>query len=620
MAFDYFKVEFVPGQFHHCASGYAFQNIICDWWSDQFSIPDHEEVFGAALRDMAVVVEDQGLVKAGAQRIGLDECGIYISASDLSPGRDGIVVHPPPGRNCDVSACIIGDIFSEWDGEDGQFGLQVVQLDADDLIAEIHQGTDVDVLPISLSLQQFNSDLGQLFRGVAGIHQHQLGGIQETFVMVNGTKDKEFLFGFIPITPNPAKNSGSIIQRMGHHPDFCIGVWHDLAAKIGIIWDGQETPPARFGPFFRGQNIITYLGNEFSLIFALGIIVATIEDKRHLEIKNLAKGVLEIDLALKPPFARFKLSSGVKCKLFRGGSPLKRAVSISIGSSKRDKALEVKLLGETVRIERIGTDGDMEKAAELFKELDGKVDAFGLGGADLGILVANKFYPLYSVQPMVRQVKKTPLVDGEGLKNTLENRTVGFMHSKIGDYIKEKKALITSGADRWGMTTAFEEAGYQCVYGDLMFGLGLPIALHSANTIKRIAPFIMPIAGRLPFKWVYPTGEKQEKREPKWVKYYQWATVIAGDMHYVRRHIPESLPGKIVVTNTTTLEDVELLRKIGIKYLVTTTPVMDGRSFGTNMLEAALVAASGKERRLTHAELNDLIDQLKLEPQIQELN
>ena len=62
---------------------------------------------------------------------------------------------------------------------------------------------------------------------------------------------------------------------------------------------------------------------------------------------------------------------------------MKRAVSISIGSSKRDKKVEVDLLGEKVSIERIGTDGDMEAAALKFKELDGKVDAFGVGGADL---------------------------------------------------------------------------------------------------------------------------------------------------------------------------------------------------------------------------------------------
>jgi hypothetical protein len=91
-------------------------------------------------------------------------------------------------------------------------------------------------------------------------------------------------------------------------------------------------------------------------------------------------------------------------------------------------------------------------------------------------------------------------------------------------------------------------------------------------------------------------------------------------MHYVRRHIPNSLPGKVVVTNTTTPDDVKLLKEIGIKYLVTTTPVFDGRSFGTNMLEAALIAAAGKGRKLTHAELNGLIDELKLEPQLLELN
>jgi hypothetical protein len=95
---------------------------------------------------------------------------------------------------------------------------------------------------------------------------------------------------------------------------------------------------------------------------------------------------------------------------------MKRAVSVSIGSSKRDKAVEVELLGEMVRIERIGTDGDMEKAALLYKELDNQVDAFGVGGADLGLMVDKKWYPLHSVKPMVRYIKETPVVDGAGLK------------------------------------------------------------------------------------------------------------------------------------------------------------------------------------------------------------
>jgi len=300
---------------------------------------------------------------------------------------------------------------------------------------------------------------------------------------------------------------------------------------------------------------------------------------------------------------------------------MKRAVSISIGSSKRDKAVEVELLGEQVQIERIGTDGDMEKAALLYKELDGKVDAFGVGGADLGVMVADKWYPLYSVQPMVRYVNQTPIVDGAGLKNTLEYHVAPFMESQIKPYLDEvgRKAFITLGVDRWGMTKSFLDGGYECVFGDIMFGLGLPIAIRSEKSLKTLASILMPIVGRVPFEWVYPTGEKQETRDPKWVEYYQWATVIAGDCHYIKRHMPDRLDGKVIVTNTTTSDDVKLFREAGCKYLVTSTPVLEGRSFGVNMMEAALVAVSGKGRKLTRQELNQLLDQLGLEPQLREL-
>jgi hypothetical protein len=301
---------------------------------------------------------------------------------------------------------------------------------------------------------------------------------------------------------------------------------------------------------------------------------------------------------------------------------MKRAVSISIGSSKRNKAVEVTLLGEKVSIERVGTDGDMEAAAMKFKELDGKVDAFGVGGADLGAIIDGKWYTLHSVSPMVRFVKKTPVVDGGGLKNTLENKAPAFLDAKISDYInaRGRKVFITLGADRWGMARAFAESGYETVYGDLMFGLDIPIPLRKLSQLKTFAALLMPIVSRLPFSWIYPTGEKQDERKPKYVNWYEWATVVAGDCHYIKKHMPDTMQGKVIVTNTTTSEDVELFRKCGVKYLVTTTPVLEGRSFGTNMMEAALVAVSGKGRPLTWPELTEMLDKLGFEPQLQELN
>ncbi len=302
---------------------------------------------------------------------------------------------------------------------------------------------------------------------------------------------------------------------------------------------------------------------------------------------------------------------------------MKRAVSISIGSSKRDKAVTVTLLGEEISIERIGTDGDMEAAALKFKELDGKVDAFGVGGADLGLMVDDKWYRLYSVEKMVRFIKETPVVDGTGLKNSLERKAAPFVEAKLGDYILKnggKKVFEMTGSDRWGLTHGFVQAGYECTFGDFMFSLGINIPLHTEKQLKTLSAILMPLAGRLPFEWVYPTGEKQEERKPKYPKWFKWGTVIAGDCHYIKRYMPDDMHGKVVVTNTTTPQDVELFRKCGVKHLVTTTPVLEGRSFGTNMMELALIALSGKKRVLTHDEYEELLARLGFEPSLQELN
>jgi hypothetical protein len=213
-------------------------------------------------------------------------------------------------------------------------------------------------------------------------------------------------------------------------------------------------------------------------------------------------------------------------------------------------------------------------------------------------------------------------VDGGGLKNTLENKVAAFLETKIKDYLDQhgRKVMVTVGVDRWGLSKSFGEADYETVFCDLMFTLSIPIPIRSMRALHTLAALMIPIVTRFPFEWLYPTGEKQEIRVPKWTKWYNWATVIAGDCLYIKHHMPDKLEGKVIVTNTTTPEDVELFRQAGVRYLVTTTPVLEGRSFGTNVMEAALVAVSGKGRPLSLNECSELIDKLGFEPQLRELN
>ena len=88
------------------------------------------------------------------------------------------------------------------------------------------------------------------------------------------------------------------------------------------------------------------------------------------------------------------------------------------------------------------------------------------------------------------------------------------MEAQIGPP-RPRTVLMTSGADRWGMSIVRAENGYEGVFGDPLFGLGCPLPLRSAASMKRVAALILPIVSRLPFDWLYPTGEKQESNTPK---------------------------------------------------------------------------------------------------------
>lgn len=299
---------------------------------------------------------------------------------------------------------------------------------------------------------------------------------------------------------------------------------------------------------------------------------------------------------------------------------MKKVVSVSLGSSKRNHAVEIDVLGEKVFIERIGTDGNMQKASEMISKLDGQVDCFGLGGTDLYLFAGSKRYTIRDSVKIAKNAKITPIVDGSGLKNTLERRTINFLNTTGGIDFKNKKVLMVCGMDRFGMAETLEEVGANVTYGDLIFALGVAIPLHSLRALDKVARIIAPLVVQLPLKLLYPTGKKQEvfRVNDKYKKFYDDADMIAGDYHFIRKHMPPTLEGKIIITNTVTKDDIQELKRKGVSLLITTTPHLNGRSFGTNVIEAVLVALSGKGRgELSSNEYIELLNKLNFIPHIE---
>jgi hypothetical protein len=274
---------------------------------------------------------------------------------------------------------------------------------------------------------------------------------------------------------------------------------------------------------------------------------------------------------------------------------LKKVVSVSLGSSTRDHHARATLMGEEFDISRVGTDGKLDSAIAMVRSLDGEVDSIGLGGIDVYLYAGRHRYALRDGLRLLEAAKVTPIVDGSGLKNTLERNAVRYMREDLGIDLRGKQVLMVSALDRFGMAQALVEAGADVLFGDFIFALDKDMPVRGLHEFEELAQKYLPDACKLPFQFFYPTGKKQDKPpEPKYPQYYEDAQIIAGDFHFMRQFMPARLDGKIVLTNTVTQANIDELAARGVTTLITTTPEIAGRSFGTNVIEAALLALLGK--------------------------
>ncbi|MBC8335860.1 MAG: quinate 5-dehydrogenase [Anaerolineales bacterium] len=304
---------------------------------------------------------------------------------------------------------------------------------------------------------------------------------------------------------------------------------------------------------------------------------------------------------------------------------MKKILSISLGSESRDHSTIHEFLGEKCEITRKGFNADIDKAIEAYAAYDGKVDAFGVGGIEFYLGVGERRYYFKEARKIRAAIKKSKVGDGNGIKGLLVKRALQALEVKLneeGKTLKGMKALKTNAVDRYVMAAALVEAGCDTTFGDLMFSLNLPIPIRSLSGVRFMAAALLPFITKMPFKWFYPLGSEQDNDpEPKWTKYYEEATVLAGDFVSIRASMPDDLKGKIVLTNTTTAKNVEELRERGLHILVTSTPRLEGRTFGTNVMEATLRALIDKpDDQITEADFLDMIERIPLEPNIEVLN
>jgi predicted amino acid dehydrogenase len=310
--------------------------------------------------------------------------------------------------------------------------------------------------------------------------------------------------------------------------------------------------------------------------------------------------------------------------------PMRRIVSISLGSARRDYQFTTIILGQAVEVRRIGTNGDVAMAAALVREYDGNVDAIGLGGVTPIFRVGAARYPHHEALKIAAGARRTPVTDGSGFKATLERWAVQRANEIQRGMFNYRRILITSGIERYSMAQALSQYESELRFGDPIIHSGLRF-LPPPRSLKQLelyAATTLPITALLPYKILHPVALGTEGHDTRAEKLFAWADIIAGDFAYIRRFAPHDLRNKVILTDDPSPDEIADLRERGLATLVTMAPPLTGpdgapvsRPFvATDVLEALAIAIMESGANPDDASLIDFIDEAKWGPTVQRMS
>jgi predicted amino acid dehydrogenase len=295
---------------------------------------------------------------------------------------------------------------------------------------------------------------------------------------------------------------------------------------------------------------------------------------------------------------------------------MKTVVSISLGSSDQDFEFKTTFLGERLHVRRLGTDGSTERAVKLLKHWDEHADAIGLGLVKDRYTVGSRRFIDRDGARLRAVAKRAPVTVGGRLGDILQEWSVRHAQTELGGYFNNALVLFFSGMTNHKLATSMAEYTENLSFADPLMDLGVPKLLTSMDSLA-----LYSAGAHYASRWERPriTPPAVLKDWTRFVlrKAMQKATVVVAPVHELDDFGLEELGGKTVITSSASDERIERLRDKGVNLVIDGAPSMFGHVLGPNLLDAMIVAATGKRsEQILEDDYLEIITGLDMQPRI----
>jgi predicted amino acid dehydrogenase len=294
---------------------------------------------------------------------------------------------------------------------------------------------------------------------------------------------------------------------------------------------------------------------------------------------------------------------------------MKTVIGVSLGARSQDFEFTTRFLGHRMTVRRVGADHSPERAAELLRHWEARADAIGLGIAGDPRTALGGAEGEAGMQ-LAQLVTRVPVTAGARLGEIFLEWAVRHAQMSLRNYFNNTKVLFFSGTADYKLATAMSEYTDNLQFADPVRQLGVPKLLTSLDALTLYTRGAHYVADwkprRLPAAPVLEWWAGHVLR-----KAMASATVIVAPVHELDEFGIEELAGKTIITSTVNDERIAQFRDKGVHMVIDGAPFMAGHVLGPHLLDAMIVAATGKAPdELLDDDYLDIITELALEPRI----
>jgi len=304
---------------------------------------------------------------------------------------------------------------------------------------------------------------------------------------------------------------------------------------------------------------------------------------------------------------------------------MKTIVNISLGSAKDDYEFTPRFMGKNFRIIRNGTDGSIERVADLLEHWDGKADVIGLGSIQFPFNIGPKNNAEKETQTLYHLAGKlkTPFTTGDALRAVGHEWTIRHLQYSFGNnFFNNSRVVFFSGMISSNIAAALSEYTDNLKFCDPILEHGIPKFLTTIDDLKLYASGIHSV-----LKWV-PTRAISNFAMPLRAynefiiqKAIQQANIVVvpyfNFFKYMQHCGAKELSGKTVITATAYDNRVKFLKDRGVDVIIDSTPKILENVVGVSVLEAMIMVALNKTpETLTRDDLLEVISERRMDPRV----